>query len=159
MREQIEAIQSFEKYLEPLRVIYPQSAFVTILRNPKFYENDTDSVKSGSSSSTSSTNPNNPVGHNYKIGFTLHSFLVRQRIILHGYERKKLKHIPKIIYACGEQLKKLAKKWSSDGPDPYRLKQIDKITQELEKDFYELTHGEKYFLFQSIFNKFLKFYL
>ncbi|XP_060554656.1 protein tyrosine phosphatase domain-containing protein 1-like isoform X2 [Ruditapes philippinarum] len=45
--------------------------------------------------------------------FSLQQFLNRQRHILHGYEARRLKHIPKIIYTVCERLLELAKKGSS----------------------------------------------
>jgi hypothetical protein len=45
----------------------------------------------------------------------------------------------KIIYTIGEQLKKLASKWQDDGLDPYKLKQLDRISSELEKDLNDLS--------------------
>ncbi|RMZ96755.1 tyrosine phosphatase domain-containing 1-like [Brachionus plicatilis] len=41
--------------------------------------------------------------------FSLNTFLIRQRLILHGNELKKIRHIPKIIYICCRKLIKLIK--------------------------------------------------
>ncbi|KAK6993495.1 protein tyrosine phosphatase domain-containing protein 1 [Biomphalaria glabrata] len=35
------------------------------------------------------------------------TFLIRQRQLLHGYEARKLKHIPKVVYVCCERLLEL----------------------------------------------------
>ncbi|KAL5013926.1 hypothetical protein ScPMuIL_008196 [Solemya velum] len=40
--------------------------------------------------------------------FSLQQYLNRQRHLLHGYEGRKLKHLPKIIYVLCERLKELA---------------------------------------------------
>ncbi|KAG1650963.1 Protein tyrosine phosphatase domain-containing protein 1 [Nymphon striatum] len=40
--------------------------------------------------------------------FSIHQYLKRQKHILHGYEARHLKHIPKIIYIVGERLLELA---------------------------------------------------
>lgn len=41
---------------------------------------------------------------------TLHQYLVRQRGMLHGYEARRLKHLPKPIYTCCEKILELARK-------------------------------------------------
>ncbi|XP_067684321.1 protein tyrosine phosphatase domain-containing protein 1-like [Haliotis asinina] len=45
--------------------------------------------------------------------FSLRQFLNRQQHILHGFEAKKLKYIPKIVYVCCERLLELASKGNS----------------------------------------------
>ncbi|GFO43952.1 tyrosine phosphatase domain-containing protein 1 [Plakobranchus ocellatus] len=44
----------------------------------------------------------------HPVSFSL--FLVRQRQLLHGYEARKLKHIPKVVYVCCERLLELCGK-------------------------------------------------
>ena len=39
--------------------------------------------------------------------FTLKQFLARQRLLLHGYESRKLKFVPKIIYFVIKRLTEL----------------------------------------------------
>ncbi|XP_067683731.1 protein tyrosine phosphatase domain-containing protein 1-like [Haliotis asinina] len=45
--------------------------------------------------------------------FSLRQFLNRQQHILHGFEAKKLKYIPKIVYVCCERLLELASRGNS----------------------------------------------
>ncbi|XP_046353259.2 protein tyrosine phosphatase domain-containing protein 1-like [Haliotis rufescens] len=45
--------------------------------------------------------------------FSLRQFLNRQQHILHGFEGKKLKYIPKIVYVCCERLLEIASKGNS----------------------------------------------
>ncbi|KAF2351427.1 Dual specificity phosphatase catalytic domain [Trinorchestia longiramus] len=39
--------------------------------------------------------------------FTFHSYMSRQRVVLHGYEARALRYIPKLIYVVCERLLKL----------------------------------------------------
>ncbi|XP_052252721.1 protein tyrosine phosphatase domain-containing protein 1-like isoform X3 [Dreissena polymorpha] len=54
-----------------------------------------------------------PHRHGGSHEFTLQQFLNRQRHVLHGYEARRLKFVPKIIYTVCERLLELAKKGSS----------------------------------------------
>lgn len=45
--------------------------------------------------------------------FTLQQFLNRQKHVLHGYEARRLKHVPKIIYVACERLLELSQKGNS----------------------------------------------
>jgi hypothetical protein len=66
MNEQIEAIKEFENFLIPLRIVYSLSTQ---------YQNK---------------------GNNSESSFSLRTFLHRQKLLLHGYESKMLKYIPKV---------------------------------------------------------------
>ena len=68
MNEQINAIKEFESYLMPLRLVYS-----------KTFESDLFDT-----------------GETNKTNFNLRTYLQRQRLLLHGYEGKKLKYIPKV---------------------------------------------------------------
>ncbi|XP_038047746.1 protein tyrosine phosphatase domain-containing protein 1-like [Patiria miniata] len=48
--------------------------------------------------------------------FTLDQFLIRQKLMLHGYEARELKHIPKIVRAVCSQLARLASCVSTPQP-------------------------------------------
>jgi hypothetical protein len=139
MSSQIEAVKRFDRYLRPLRIVYPYSAFTL---KADFFEDDTITVSS-STSGQDKTGGASTTG-SIKSGFSLPTFLYRQKLILHGAESRTLRYIPKIIYALGEQLKKLATKWQEDGIDPYKLKQLDRISSELEKDLSELSGNHEY---------------
>ena len=78
MNEQINAIRDFENYLKPLRVIYVEN----------FYSPQKQSTLPGESE--------NAAVSIYEKSFNLRTFLSRQRSILHGFESKKLKYIPKV---------------------------------------------------------------
>lgn len=39
--------------------------------------------------------------------FTLHRFLRRQKVALHGYEERNFKYLPKIVYVICERILKL----------------------------------------------------
>nr|XP_022301729.1 protein tyrosine phosphatase domain-containing protein 1-like isoform X2 [Crassostrea virginica] len=82
-RGQMQCIQEFEQYLKPFRVV-----FASRLRASK---------KTGISNWS-------PGSHE----FTLQQYLNRQKHILHGYEARKLKHVPKILYVVCEKLLQLA---------------------------------------------------
>ncbi|XP_052781472.1 protein tyrosine phosphatase domain-containing protein 1-like isoform X2 [Mya arenaria] len=60
--------------------------------------------------------------------FTLQQFLNRQRHILHGYEARRLKYVPKIVYTVCERMLELAKKGSS------LQKQLEKAAQRSTTD-------------------------
>lgn len=136
METQIQAVKDFENFLRPLRIIYPQSSFHLNLINSVYYNDTDDSL---STDQNEQARVNQLVESTFKNGFNLNTFLMRQRFLLHGYERKTLKYVPKIVFVCCEQLKKLATKWKDDGADPYRLKQIEKISNELHKDYEEMS--------------------
>ena len=76
MNDQIQAVKDFETYLKPLRVVYFE---------PNDYIIDSLNLESGASNTRSNS-----------ASFSLNTFLHRQRYILHGYERKQLKYIPKV---------------------------------------------------------------
>ncbi|GFR93805.1 tyrosine phosphatase domain-containing protein 1 [Elysia marginata] len=63
----------------------------------------------------------------HPISFSL--FLVRQRQLLHGYEARKLKHIPKVVYVCCERLLELCGKGSA--LTSLRNSPIDPLPEEL----------------------------
>ena len=162
MNEQIEAIKKFEQYLVPLRIVFPRS-----------FNNFSSQINSIKQSADKSFNANKQRSESVNVTFNLSTFLYRQKIILHGYERKKLKYIPKvclnfvlssyvrkeqitilcafnfivlkIIFECGEQLRKLAFKWKSDDIDSKSLKKIQKISNQFSKD---LINSSKYVLNQ-----------
>ncbi len=77
MTEQINAVRDFENYLKPLRIIYVDN----------FYLPQKQSTRTGESDNAVSI---------YDKSFNLRIFLSRQRSILHGFESKKLKYIPKV---------------------------------------------------------------
>ena len=76
MQEQIDAIRDFENYLKPLRLIYVENFFLPLKLQTQTGENSIVST--------------------YEKSFNLRTFLSRQRNILHGFESKKLKYIPKV---------------------------------------------------------------
>ncbi|CAF0712023.1 unnamed protein product [Brachionus calyciflorus] len=84
MKDQIKAVKDFENYLKPLRIVFFQ---------PKSDLSESLNLESGESNKYSS--------------FSLQTFLIRQRLIFHGNERKKFKNIPKILCACGERFKEM----------------------------------------------------
>ncbi|KAK3580159.1 hypothetical protein CHS0354_030274 [Potamilus streckersoni] len=81
-RAQIEVIEDFEKYLQPFRIVF---ASRHILDEPNHR-------KKGSHE------------------FSLQQFLNRQKQILHGYEARKLKYLPKVVYTVCERLLELAQR-------------------------------------------------
>jgi hypothetical protein len=86
MNNQIELVHRFERYLRPLRIIYPFSAFRLTTLN--FEEEDSTSVASNDMSRV-------PTGA-LKSDFSLHTFLFRQKLVLHGAESRTLRYIPKV---------------------------------------------------------------
>ena len=72
MNEQINAIKEFESFLMPLRLVYS-----------KTFESELGLSETGETNSD-------------KTNFNLRTYLQRQRLLLHGYEGKKLKYIPKV---------------------------------------------------------------
>ncbi len=114
MQQQIDAIKDFEAYLRPLRIVYSDSLFTTTLSGP----------------GATSTNSN----------FSLRTFLHRQKLMLHGYEGKKLKYIPKIIFICGEQLRKLIFNWNADGVEHGTIK---KFSDELVDDILATSRSSR----------------
>ena len=101
MNDQINAIREFETFIKPLWVVYPHAAFTLTNEIGSFYDDPKSQQDPNSSflGSVNSVDLNNNffMIQNYKFGFTLHTYLIRQRLILHGYERKMLKYIPKVI--------------------------------------------------------------
>ncbi|XP_074644965.1 protein tyrosine phosphatase domain-containing protein 1-like [Tubulanus polymorphus] len=62
--------------------------------------------------------------------FTLYQYLMRQKHMLHGFEARRLKHIPKIIYVCCERLLELAhrgRRLKSHANDSDTLKLIREV--------------------------------
>lgn len=123
MNEQIQAARDFENYLKPMRIVYSKTVPTSL-----------DQIANQQSTL------NNLVI--YSMSFNLHSFLHRQRLFLHGYERKNLKYIPKIVFVCGEQLKQLSKRWQDkDSLDEDVLRKIEQISNEFAKDLLESTRS------------------
>ncbi|RNA24187.1 tyrosine phosphatase domain-containing 1-like [Brachionus plicatilis] len=87
MDVQIACAKEFENYLKPLRVVFCQT-MTNLSRSLN--------LESGESHLFTS--------------FSLNTFLIRQRLLLHGNELKNIRHIPKIIYICCRKLIKLIKK-------------------------------------------------
>lgn len=56
----------------------------------------------------------------------------------------------KIIYVCGEQLKRLSHRWTDDGMNNDVKRKIEKISNELAKDLLESTR-KGYFLPSKLF--------
>ena len=83
MNDQIASMISFEKYLNPLWIIFP--------RVLKTYE----LVQSVNANGDVNKKEANEIQN---ISFNLSTFLNRQKLILHGVERKKLKYIPKVSF-------------------------------------------------------------
>ncbi|KAL3851685.1 hypothetical protein ACJMK2_015412 [Sinanodonta woodiana] len=81
-RAQIEVIEDFEKYLQPFRIVF---ASRRITDEPNQWKKDSHE-------------------------FSLQQFLNRQRQILHGYEARKLKYLPKVVYTVCERLLELAQR-------------------------------------------------
>ena len=77
MNEQIQAIKEFERYLQPLRVIYSWNSLKCFRKQQKSDENQIDIQI-------------------YDTSFNLRTYLVRQRQILHGHECKKFRYLPKV---------------------------------------------------------------
>ncbi|KAH9505481.1 Protein tyrosine phosphatase domain-containing protein 1 [Bulinus truncatus] len=68
------------------------------------------------------------------------AFLIRQRQLLHGYEARKLKHIPKVVYICCERLLELCGKGAS--LSTIRNTVIDPVPSDLESRLGNLTDGD-----------------
>lgn len=123
MNEQIQAARDFENYLKPMRIIYSKTVPTSL-----------DQI-----ANQQSTLDNLVI---YSMSFNLNSFLHRQRLFLHGYERKNLKYIPKIVFVCGEQLKQLSKRWQDkDSLDEDVKRKIEQISNEFAKDLLESTRS------------------
>lgn len=75
MDVQIACAKEFENYLKPLRVVYCQT-----ITNPS------------QSSNLATVEPH------MLTSFSLNTYLIRQRLMLHGEERKKFKYIPKVDF-------------------------------------------------------------
>ena len=125
MNDQIQSLTEFENYLRPLRIVFPRVSSINT--------NLAKLNESGDDKSAKLQQQDKLVDYTCN----LNTFLNRQRLILHGAEGKTLKYIPKIIYVCGEQLRKLAFKWKTDGIDSRRLQQIQKLSNEFSKDILE----------------------
>ncbi|RUS88627.1 hypothetical protein EGW08_003586, partial [Elysia chlorotica] len=67
------------------------------------------------------------IPNDHPVSFSL--FLVRQRQLLHGYEARKLKHIPKVVYVCCERLLELCGK--STSLSSLRNTPIDRLPEDL----------------------------
>ena len=96
MNDQIQSLTEFENYLRPLRIVFPRVSSINTNLAKLNESGDDKSVKLQQQDKLTDYTCN------------LNTFLNRQRLILHGAEGKTLKYIPKIIYVCGEQLRKLA---------------------------------------------------
>lgn len=79
MNDQIQAVKDFESFIKPMRIVYSK----TVPTSLDQLANQTSSL-------------NNLVI--YSTSFNLNTFLHRQKLFLHGYERKNLKYIPKVCY-------------------------------------------------------------
>ena len=138
MSDQIIAARNFERFLQPVRVVFAKDSIKTLSK--KFYlEDDEDTVEKSITSSAASLNDDTYSNST----FTLNAFLNRQKYLLHGKELKKLKYIPKIIYACGEQLKRLVTNWHADDMDSRKQREIQKIVNEYAKDLYQSTSSAR----------------
>lgn len=115
MQMQIEGIKEFEKYLKPLRIVYSYSIFDKTLETGDYNES---------------------------ANFDLRTFLNRQSLLLHGYESVRLKYIPKVLYVCGEQIRRLLKDWRGNGIDNFKMKDIRKYAGDFVDDILNET-GEK----------------
>ncbi len=115
MNQQIEAIKEFEAFLRPARVVFfLEKTTNSLLTNHALGSTLVSQTSSGLSFISKHEQP---AGTEIAaaIAFNLETFLRRQKLILHGKEAKKLKYIPKIVYVCGTQLKKLS--YSSSSKD------------------------------------------
>ena len=79
MNEQIDAIKLFENFMIPLRTIYPRALTTKNATEIASLNGDVNKQRNMST-------------------FNLSTFLNRQKLVLHGVERKKLKYIPKVIF-------------------------------------------------------------
>ena len=140
MNDQINAARDFERFLAPMRIIFAKASIKTLPK--KFYldeeeDGQQDTVDKSSAASLSDEACQNST-------FTLNAFLNRQKYLLHGKELKRLRYTPKIIYACGEQLKRLIANWRSDDVgDSRKQKEIQKIVNEYAKDLYQTTSSAR----------------
>ncbi len=66
--------------------------------------------------------------------------------MLHGYEAKKLKYIPKIIFVCGEQLRGLIYKWNADGVEQST---INKFSDEFIDDIMNTSRSVKNLVYDA----------
>ena len=122
MQVQIDGIKEFEKYLKPLRIVYSYSIFDKNLETGEFNESS---------------------------NFDLRTFLNRQGLLLHGYESIRLKYIPKVLFMCGEQIKKLLISWKTHGIDNFKIKEIRKYAAEFVDEILSDT-GDKRFVILSL---------
>jgi protein tyrosine phosphatase domain-containing protein 1 len=87
MNEQIDAMINFEKYIIPLWTVFPRAL--------KLNNNNNNNLDK-SSNINGDVNNNESKYETQNSSFNLNTFLYRQKLILHGVERKKLKYIPKV---------------------------------------------------------------
>jgi hypothetical protein len=85
MKDQIGAIKEFENYLMPLRIIYSKVAFDSLQQK-----------LSAMSNTSRMKDYKDYLESKFDASFTLSIFLNRQRLLLHGAERKMLKYLPKV---------------------------------------------------------------
>ncbi len=83
MNEQINSMMSFEKYINPLRTIFPRALEANDRVQSSIPNGDVD---------------NKEANETQNLSFNLNTFLYRQKLVLHGVERKKLKYIPKVKF-------------------------------------------------------------
>jgi hypothetical protein len=84
MNDQIQSLTEFENYLRPLRIVFPRVSSINTNLAKLNESGDDKSIKQQQQDKLVDYTCN------------LHTFLNRQRLILHGAERKTLKYIPKV---------------------------------------------------------------
>ena len=85
MNEQIDAMINFEKYIIPLWTVFPRA-----------HKLNNNNNLDKSSNINGDVNNNESKNKTQNSSFNLNTFLYRQKLILHGVERKRLKYIPKV---------------------------------------------------------------
>ncbi|CAH1784299.1 unnamed protein product [Owenia fusiformis] len=118
---QITCIEEFALYLKPLRIVYSNMStrHIGVYRQKQATDKESaqgflvfvktcGGITEDERGEVINMEEDSGVPQTYE--FSLSQFLVRQRHMLHGFEARRLKHLPKIIYFLCEGLLELAHK-------------------------------------------------